>query len=93
MSTTFPQSSLAESLTVSFAERPGESPATSPTVLPKGVESVVSLVDDGDSLAASPTVDPNLARDLERLHSAEQARIDRERQAAIARLQELARFD
>lgn len=43
--------------------------------------------------AAPPTVDPYLARDLERLRAAEQARIDRERQAALARFQELARFD
>jgi hypothetical protein len=34
-----------------------------------------------------------LANDLERLRSEEQARIDRERLAELARIQELARFD
>lgn len=34
-----------------------------------------------------------LTTDLERLRREEQARIDRERQEALARLQELARFD
>ena len=40
-----------------------------------------------------PAVAPQLAGDLERLRAEEQERIDRKRQEAISRLQELARFD
>lgn len=40
-----------------------------------------------------PVAAPQLTSDLERLRAEEQARIDRERQETLARLQELARFD
>jgi hypothetical protein len=40
-----------------------------------------------------PVAAPELTGELERLRVEEQERIDRERQEAIARLQELARFD
>lgn len=40
-----------------------------------------------------PVAAPRLASDLQRLRAEEQERIDRERQEALARWQELARFD
>lgn len=42
---------------------------------------------------SGPVPAPRLTVDLERLRAEEQARIDRARQEALARLHELARFD
>lgn len=45
------------------------------------------------TLPGGPVSAPQLTSDLQRLQAEEQQRIDRERQEALARLQELARFD
>jgi hypothetical protein len=42
---------------------------------------------------SEPAASPELAEDIHRLQTEEQARIERHRQEALARLRELARFD
>lgn len=79
------------------------------TLPPKPVRSAPASAALDSASSAPPISDParsttkpagesaygnqGLANDLERLRSEEQARIDRERLAELARIQELARFD